>query len=237
MAIIPLTKLSEFETRVLEKIPNVSVTDLTLLQKTANLSQAVSEYSRLKPLEKTDDKAANGSYEYDLPSNWVADFSVFRKIEYPAGVSQDPSDNEIESEKYGVYKTASASKLRFYETSPSSGTIRRTYTIKHTLAATAEATTIYANDGDAVCALAAAFCCFDLGRHYAQDSSVYISADAVDRRGKSSKYLEAGRSLVKEYSIHMGLGEDAVTAAVAVKDLDLDFNGQGDFLTHPADRR
>ena len=169
-------------------------------------------------------------------SSGVVDFSIFTKIEYPAGTSQDPNDDLIEPEKYGVYKTSAANKLRFYEISPSSGkTIRRTYTIKHSISATAS--TVYANDGDAVCSLAAAFCCFDLGRFYAQDASTFISADAVDRRGKSAKYLEVGRSLVKEYATHMGLGDDVVTAAVGIKDLDLDFNGLGDFITHPPDRR
>lgn len=236
MAIIPLTKLSEFETRIDEKIPNVSAVDLTALQKTANLGQALSEYSRIRPLEKTDEKSGDGGYEYALPSNWVADFSIFRKIEYPAGTSQDPNDDLIEPEKYDVYKTSATSKLRFFDISPTSGyTIRRTYTIKHTVTATAS--TVLANDADAVCALAAAFCCFDCGRFYAQDSDSYIAADAVDRRGKASKYLEAGRSLVKEYATHMGLGEETVTAAVGIKDLDLEFEWDQDFITHPADRR
>lgn len=236
MAIIPLTKLSEFETRVAEKIPNVTATDLSTLQKTANLGQAISEYSRLRPLEKIDEKAGDGNYEYALPSDWVVNFSIFRKIEYPAGTSQDPNDDLIEPEKYEVYKTSSTSKLRFFDITPTSGkTIRRTYTIKHLVDVTSS--TIFLNDGDAVCALAAAFCCFDCARFYAQDSSSYISADAVDRRGKSSKYLEAGRGLVKEYATHMGLGEETVTAAVGVKNLDFEYPWGQDFITHPADWR
>jgi len=236
MAIIPLTKLSEFQTRVNEKIPNVELSDLTTLQKTANLGQALSEYSRIRPLETVDEISGDGNYEYALPSDWVADFSIFRRIEYPAGTSQDPNDDVIEPEKYEVYKTSTTSKLRFFETTPTSGkTIRRKYTIKHSISDTAS--TVFANDADAVCALAAAFSCFDCARHYAQDADSFINADAVDRRGKSAKYLEAGRSLVKEYATHMGLGEETVTAAVGIKNLDFEYPWNQDFITHPAEWR
>lgn len=228
--------ITTFRARVLEKVPNVSTDELSNAQTDANVQQAVSQYSRLRPLEKVDEISGDGTYEYALPSDWVSDFSIFRRIEYPAGTSQDPNDDVIEPEKYCVYKTASTSVLRFFETTPTSGhTIRRTYTIRHSV--TADASTVFANDFNAVCSLGAAFCCFDLARRYAQDTESLLAADSVDRRGKSGKYLEIGRGLLKEWATHMGLGEETVTAADGIKDLDLDLDGMGDFITHPPDKR
>lgn len=226
--------LSTFRARITEKIPNVNTDELTNDQKDANLTQALSEYSRLRPLEKVVDTNADGSNEYDLPSGWIADFSIFLSIEFPAGTSQDPKDDEIAPENYGVYKNDSESKLRFYANTPTSGTIRQKFTIKHSV--TADASTVLDNDFDAVTSRAASLCCFDLARYYAQDTSSTLSADSVDRQGKSEKYASLGRGLLKEFAVHMGLGENTVVAGVSIKNFDLEYPGGQDFLTHPTPR-
>lgn len=229
--------LAPFLTRISEKIPGVSTDELTTLQRTANVNQAVREYSRHAPRSLVKDIAGDGSYEYTLPTEWIEEFSSIQKIEYPAGVSQNPEDATLAPETYGVYKNATASKLRFYSITPAAGkTIRATISVPHSVAAAAS--TVFVNDFDSVCALASAFCCFDLARKYAQDNDSFISADSVDRKSKSEKYLSLGKSLVSEFAVHFGLDKDAETMAGSTyKNFDMFYPGGVDQITHPAEDR
>lgn len=223
-------------TRIAEKVSNVEEAALTTAMKTSNLTEALLEYNRHAPLRLVKDINADGSYTYSFPSGWVNDFSDIISIEYPAGTCQNPEDAFIAPEKYGEYRDATTRKLRFYEITPAAGNIIRvTFTAQHSIATTS---TVYPNDAEAVYALAAAFCCFDLARRYAQDSESSIAADAVDRRGKSEKYLSVGKSLVNEFAVHFGLDKDAeVVAASANKNLDLMYPDKVDYLTHPVEER
>lgn len=224
--------LTPFLTRIAEKVPGVSAVELTAAQVASNLIQALREYSRVAPKLVVVDISAANNYDYPLPSGWVEAFSAITRVEYPADVNQNPEDNVIPVEKYGVYQNASASTLRFYQIAPASGIIRVTYTIPHTVVTAASS--VYANDSDAVCSLAAAACCFDLARRYAQDNDSFITADSVDRKTKSEKYLSLGKSLVNEYAIHFGLDKDAeVMAASGSKHWEIDYPGKTDQLTHP----
>jgi len=226
--------LTTFLTRILEKVPGVSTDDLTAAQVTANLQQAIREYSRNVPLVVTVNINGDGNYEYTIPTGWVPGFSAIQQIEYPAGIAQTPSDNIIAPEKYGVYNNATVDRLRFFDTAPGSGNIARvTFTTVHSVVTAAS--TIFSNDFDSVCSLAAAFCCFDLARRYGQDNDSFISADSVDRRSKSDKFLSLGKSLVNEFSIHFGLNKDVeIVAASGTKNLDMYYPGGIDFLTHHA---
>jgi hypothetical protein len=191
----------------------------------------------VSPVVTVKDVTADGTYEYATPTGWVNNFSVITQIEYPADEEQDPADAIIAPEKYGVYQNASAYKIRFYDITPAAGeTIRISFTTRH--AVVTASSTVFANDSDAVCSLAAAFCCFDLARRYGQDNDTFISADSVDRRSKSDKFLSLGKSLVNEYSIHFGLNKDSeVLAASGMKNLDLEYPGGVEFITHPAEDR
>lgn len=228
-----MSVLSDFITRVQQKVPNVETTDLGTTEITANIQDAVRKYSKVRPLEKVDDVAGNGGYVYDLPSDWDEDFSIFQKIEYPAG-NQEPTI--IQPEAYMVYKDASTKKLHFLEISPSSGyTIRRTYTKLHTVSVSTS--TIRDSDFDAVCSLGAALSCFDLSRRYAQDTESLIGADAVDRRGKSGKYADRARELLKEFKDHVLGAEESIAPAIALKEFDSTYGWNEDFITHPASWR
>ena len=226
--------LTPFLTRILEKVPGVSTDYLASAQVAANLIQALKEYSRYTPAILVTDISGDGSYEYALPTGWVTDFSAIQSVEYPAGISQDPADALIPPEKYGVYRNATTSKLRFYDTSPAAGNlIRVTFTIPHTVVTAAS--TVFANDFDAVCAMAAGFCCFDLARRFAQDQDSMIAADSVDRRTKSDRYQSLGKSLIGEFSIHFGLDKEAaVIASSVMKNYDINYPGGMDQLTHPS---
>lgn len=228
--------LTPFLTRISEKVPGVTATDLTSLQIAANLQQALREYSRHRPVILVSDIVASGAYEYSLPASWVPEFSSFQSVEFPADVSQDPLTNQIAPEKYGVYQNATVSKLRFYDITPGTGIIRATYTAPHSVVTAAS--TVFANDFDSVCSLAASFCCFDLARRYAQDNDSFIAADSVDRKSKSEKFLSLGKSLVNEFAIHFNLNKEAeVTAASNNKNYDIMYPGDIDQLTHPAEFR
>ena len=228
--------LTPFLTRIDEKIAGASTDDLSALQRAANLQQALKEYSRNAPRVLTADIVASGAYEYSLPASWVSEFSSFLNVEFPADVNQDPLANQIAPEKYGVYKNATVSKLRFYDIVPTTGVIRVTYTGVH--AVVTASSTVFSNDFDAVCSLAAGFCCFDLARRYAQDNNSFINADSVDRKTKSDKYLSLGKSLVNEFAIHFNLNKEAaVEAASSKKNYDIYYPGDVDQLTHPSEFR
>ncbi|MHC4076178.1 MAG: hypothetical protein ACYSRZ_07180 [Planctomycetota bacterium] len=51
----------------------------------ALIDDAVLQYSRDIPLEKKLEVVGNNEYEYGLPSDWINEFSIVDKVEYPAG--------------------------------------------------------------------------------------------------------------------------------------------------------
>ena len=96
-----------------------------------------------------------------------------------------------------------------------------------------EMNTIPESDQDAVGNLAASLCSHALASYYAQTSDSTIGADSVNYRTKSQDYTSRAKEQKKIYLDHIGLKEGDVAPASVVKDLDIDYPGGSDRLTHP----
>jgi len=199
------------------------------------IDHAIRIYSKDRPLEKIheDDSADGDKYDFDLPYDWVNNFSgITGRIEYP--VSDDiQTPQYIEDNDWIIYKKPDGWVLRFVGLTPSSSyTIRYPYITPHALTDTG--CTIFENDFDAVCELATGFCYRALAAKFAQTQEPTIEADAIDYAHKADEYLRLTEDAFKNYAKHMGKGDEAEEKppAMAVQDLDIQFPWVADYLTH-----
>lgn len=209
------------------------------------LSQAVSVYSKDRPLEKTHEITGDGSaYDFSMPADWIDGFSnIVSRIEYPADDHQNPV--YIEDDEWMFFKklvaTVTTKYIRFLTFTPASEKKARfSYVIPHTLNDTTN--TIADNDIEAVVALAAALCFWALAAKFAQTTDPTIDADVIDYQRKSDLYATLARDKLATYNSLMGLGKEAqgaaaASAGVAIKDLDIIFPWGEDYLTHPIRQR
>ncbi|GER92684.1 hypothetical protein A45J_0402 [hot springs metagenome] len=195
-----------------------------------NIAAAIAIYSKHRPNLKVVDITGNGGHDYDLPSGWIDEFSVIKSIEYPIG---DVPATLIDNDKYEIYQSPTAKKIRLINDTPSaSESFRVTFTTLRT------DTTIPDGDIDALCNLASALCLEELANAYAQTSDSTIAADSVNYRTKSFDFAQRAKRLMQLYKEHMGIREDDITQpASAVIDLDIKYPGGGERLTHPRSRR
>lgn len=228
---------TEFTTKITGTIQD-DVGILSTDEKSSFLDEAVRTYSKDKPQEKVKETEGNGSYTYDLPTDWDNDSSaIISSIEYPITGYQDPPF--IDDNEWIIYKQAATTKLRFLASSPQSGySFRYTYTLPHTLTNNSNGeNTITDNDFDAVCDLASSLCCRALAAKYAQTDMPTIEADTIDYARKSDDYTNLANELEKRYDEHLGKGlpaeEMAKPGASATKDMDIEYMFGHDYLTHP----
>jgi len=191
---------------------------------------AVKRYSLHKPQSLAHEFQGDGGYDYDLPSDWVHGFSRISQVEYPYD-QQRP--NVIPQEEWTLFlKLVNSTQtlvLRFLAISPVAGEyVRITYTIPHVL--NDSSSTVFTNDFDAVCCLAASYCCGALSRKYSQTSDPTIAADVVNYAAKASSYASRAKELYQSYLDQLGLTE--VPASVGTKEFDTGFVWGEEYLSH-----
>ena len=203
-------------------------------------TDAVNFHSKYKPYKKTADVAAANSYLVTINNtnfpNWLDGFSDITFIEYPADEEQDPRDAEISSDDWSYYEKSSTKYVRFLSDTPSSGTIRFTYTVKYYIdSSTAASTLFYDNDFSAFCDLAAALCCRSIAAKFGYFTDSTIGADAVEYRNKSDLWASRSKNFWDQY---MSFMFPNVPPAFATKEFDTMFSALSeDRLTHPASSR
>jgi hypothetical protein len=194
-------------------------------------------YSKHKPFKKTCNISADNSYLYLINGTtfpgWIEGFSDILNVEYPADQYQDPADARIPFEEYEIYEKNSLKYLRFLAATPTSGyTIRPTFTIPHTIAATTAATTVYDSDFGALCDLAACICCRSIATKFGFFTDSTIGADAVEYRSKSDVWAARAKNFWDQYMATMF---PECSAALAMIEFDTFFSGNGIYssrLTH-----
>lgn len=224
---------SEFNTRVdvlLEDDANwVSSDNID-----SHIHAAARIYSLHRPLVKVKEFSGDGGYDYGLPGDWIQGFSLISEIEYPYDV-QDPTI--IPKEEWTIFLKLVGSTqtyvLRFLNVKPTAAyTVRMTYTLPHTIG---EASTVYANDEEAVCHLVASLALRAVASKMLQTSSPTIGADAVSYAAKSSAASSRANEFFKSYL--MALGLDGEVAALGVKEFDPGFSWGGEHLIHKSWQR
>lgn len=206
---------------------------------------AVYKFSKDRPRQVVYDITANGSYDYLLPNvlgkEWVDGFSYVASVEYPAG-EQIPSI--VDESDYTIYDSGTRRVLRFLSSSPQSGyTIRMKYTTPWLLSK--DFSTIKDIDAHPVAALAASLCLRMVASYYMQTAEPSMAIDVIDYSRKSVEANLIADALENIYRDHLGqprLGERAnqaaaISASSFSKDLDIQFEWQEDYLTHPQRNR
>ena len=201
------------------------------------IDNAVAIYSKDRPYKRIHEDTTPNSvkYDFDLPADWADGFSfISGQIEYPVSADLQTPDY-IDNNDWIIYKTASTLKLRFTSLIlASTYSMRYEYTVPHTISDTD--CTVYHNDLDAVCNLAASFVFKALSAKYAQTSEPTIDADVIDYATKSEYYSRLSESSFKTYQQHIGAGDNAEEkpGAMSTKDLDMGYAWKSHYLTHPS---
>jgi len=197
------------------------------------ITSALSTYSKDRPLKKVKEYSGDGNYDYSLPSDWIEEFSgVIGDIEYPAGY-QIPE--YLPFEDWIIHETESGKKLRFLKDTPSAAqTFILRYTAPHTV--NGSTSTVYADDEQVFCYLAASLCLMAMANRYAQHSDSTIGADVVTYRTKTDMYAARAKEHLKKYLDHV-FEREPMKAAVMIKEFDTGFLWNGRHLTHDPDFR
>ncbi len=203
------------------------------------LDGAINIYNKDRPYHEIGEITGdNTNYDYSLPNDWDNNFSyIMGRIEYPADRYQDPP--YLDDNSWTIYRSATGTyKLRFLTFTPSTGYVARfTYALPHTL--NESTNTIYENDFEAVCQLAASLCFEALAAKYGQSTDSAVEAAVVDYLSKVELYKGLAEKALEKYNSHIGKGEETEErpAAVTFVDLDIEYPWNEDYLTHPKHQR
>lgn len=224
-----MSDLATFNARVGELVKD-GAGDLASGEVDNAVLAAVKRYSRHKPQSPVHEFQGNGGYDYPLPDDWVQGFSRITQVEYPYDQQQP---NIIPKEEWTLFlKLVNSTQtlvLRFLAIQPAAEEyIRITYTIPHKV--DDSSSTVFDNDFDAVCSLAAAYCCGALSRKYSQTSDPTIAADVVNYAAKASSYASRAKELFQSYLDQLGSTE--VPASVGTKEFDTGFVWGEEYLSH-----
>lgn len=200
--------LADFRTRVqsLSQVPTTVVdSDAT----DADIAKAVNEYSRKRPLVTTKAfSAATNSNTYtltDIVAGWGERYQV-EAVSYHVSSGRRIA---VDENCWQVQETDGAYSLFLQDylevdgerVTGSPSTYYLTYTYPHTL--TAVATTVRADDLEALSYLAASYCCSRAARQASDEkASTYVS-DVVDYQSIADKWHKAARELKKVWEEHV----------------------------------
>lgn len=168
---------------------------------TGAIDAALALYSKHMPKKVVDDLDGDGTHDLDLPADWVDEFSIISRVEYPIG---NVPATLIDKTDWVIYQTPTAKVLRLHNDTPETGeAVRVGYTVMRLEADIRQA------DLDAVASLAAANCCDVLANIYTQSGDSTISADSVDYHSKGDEFARRAKALRQRYYDHMGIKADA----------------------------
>ncbi len=226
-----MSSLADIRTKVIGIVSDDSGKLVNPADYDRNIAAAISQYSKHRPDIRVIDITGNGTHDYALPASgaitiWNDEFSSIKSIEYPVG---DVPATLLENDEYEIYQNPTAKKIRLKNNSPgATETFRVTFTILRTDA------TIPSADVNALCNLASSLCFEELANAYAQTGDSTIDADSVDHKSKSSEFGARAKRFLQLYKDYIGMKEgELVPPASVVSDLDVNYPGGGDRLTHP----
>ncbi|WP_447978084.1 hypothetical protein [Candidatus Nitrospira bockiana] len=225
-----MSTLATFETLFDNRVRDAAAR-FTVAQKDDAIFQAVKRYATIRPVLAVQDYAGDGAtYDFALPSGWVAEFSTIRALEYPAD-QRKPS--LLEDDEWQFYQTTAGTKLRLLDTTPATGkTLRVTFTKLHVV--DANGSTIPAHDEEAVADLAAAIGLRALAAIYSGTVDATLAADTVDYKSKAAEYSKRADELEARWRDHLGLDRESdAKAASHFIDVDQTDSLGRDKLTHP----
>ena len=159
-------------------------------------------YSKDHPLNMVVDIPGNGTSDLPLPEGYEDGFSYITQVEYPGG--QVPAEC-LQDFEWSMYRSPTGLVVRLLVDVPAvTEVVRMSFTQRHA----PDASTIYAQDENAVMDLAASYCFEALAAIYAQTGDSSIAADLVNYRTKGSEYLALAKAARKRYCVFFGIEDD-----------------------------
>lgn len=199
---------------------------------------AVIQFSLDRPRERVVDITGVTSPYFDTATltGYVPDWSTLLSIEWQAeavGADYRPAYIDLATQ-VETYRTATTTYLWLRNLTPVSGdTTRFRYTTPHaTLTAVSGDDTIPSVYFDAVCDLAASYCCKRLAAHFSAASDPTIAADAVSYRDSQLRMKQSGEAFEESYRRKVGVTEPGSKPASAVRDWDTRMSVGAEWLTH-----
>lgn len=194
--------------------------------KLRKVDEAVRHYSHYFPDQETVDVTGAGTYDYDLPTDWVIGFSSIVSVEFPKG-DQTPTILKLGRVRIYYNSAVDVSKwrIRFLDTTPTANdTIRITFTKPHKVTTTTS--TIPDTHWEAVAALATGLCLYTMaGRSLSQRDS-QVSGDLFRFRSVARDYQDLAETIVREkYAKKLGISMDGAGFATEIVDLDMNLTG------------
>lgn len=190
------------------------------------IAAALEKYSKHRPDKSVVDVIGNSGHDYDLPTGWGEGFSTIQSIEYPVG---DVPATLLDEDEWQIYQNTTKKQLRLLNNTPTATeTFRVTFTILRTV------NTILAHEEGAFNLLAASLCLEDLANAFIQSGDSIINADSVNYRSKAAEAASRAKRCLTLYKEQLGIKEDDITlAASSVMNMEMNYPGGSDRLTHP----
>lgn len=169
------------------------------------ITNAVEEYSKLRPLNGVVKLTGAGSTDFLVSSNltgFVDQFSTVLEVVCPYNASlvrQDP----LPADAWFLERLDTGLYLRLLYTVSASQYVLVRYTKPHTV--DASSSTIPSTDDEAVADLATSYACLALADYYSQSTDASLSADVDDRRGKADLYRSNAERWRQSWRRKMGL--------------------------------
>lgn len=201
---------------------------------------AVIQYSVDSPRERIIDLTGLTSPYIPITSltGWVDHFSEVLALDYPAGTvsaTYQPTWASFgeDPENIQTYRDGSATYLYLPQITPAaSEKLRFYYTAMHTLNATSSDDSIPTFHFDAVCDLAAAFCCRRLATLFAKESEPTLAADSVNYRDGQLRMKQQADAFEAQYRRKIGITEKGPEPVTATADWDASGSLRQDRLWH-----
>lgn len=221
--------LTDYQTLVVDLIRD-DAARIATTERDRAITAAVERYSKDRPKVAVEDLTPTGANTVPLPAGWVTDFSTLRALEYPVG---NVPPTMIDTTRYSFYQTPSAEVIQVVDSvAVTAGSVRATYTIKHTVSGVAD--TIPLGDREPVACWAAAILCDELAAFYSGGTDSTIQADSVEGRSKAQEYSARAKALRKRYLDELGVDDKRSQPAGAVVELKRPDSWGGPRLNHPA---
>lgn len=182
---------------------------LTETQVDLAIVSAVQRYSKDRPKESVVDLTGNGTSFYSLAllTGFVLDWSIVRRIEYPAApVATVGTPTFLTPGKdWSIHRTASVDYLRLTYASPSAAeTVRVWFTIERIW--TEASITVVSPDRNAVLALATSYALDVLANMSSDNLDTLIPSDTVDYASIQERFRNQAKAWAARYDAHMSAG-------------------------------
>lgn len=164
------------------------------------IALAVVRYGKDRPRQIPADVVCPGGDGLPFPVAWDAE-SVLISAETPIG------DNPPSLVGCSVYATPAGPQLRLVEGQAAGTAVRLTFTVPHTVSASADSIPLIHREP--VAAYGAALLLEELSAAAINDADATLNADTTDRRSKAAEYAARSRSLMTRYNQALGIGSDA----------------------------